>query len=86
MDPVVLERARMQQVSGGMAPEPWSAAGTMVYVALQELATRISHFNTAKALDDPAGYHEWAIVLDIDLDASDQAGEPAVRPVGVERL
>jgi acyl-[acyl-carrier-protein] desaturase len=28
----------------------------MVYVALQELATRISHFNTAKALDDPAGY------------------------------
>ena len=56
VDPVVLERARMQQVSGGVAPEPWSAAGTMVYVALQELATRISHFNTAKALDDPAGY------------------------------
>jgi hypothetical protein len=39
-----------------------------------------------QVLDDPAGYHEWAIVLDIDLDASDQAGEPAVRPVGVERL
>ena len=56
VDPVVLERARMQQVSGGVAPEPWSPAGTMVYVALQELATRIAHFNTAKALDDPAGY------------------------------
>jgi len=56
MDPVVLERARMRQVSGGVAPEPWSAIGTMVYVALQELATRIAHFNTAKALDDPAGY------------------------------
>jgi acyl-[acyl-carrier-protein] desaturase len=56
MDPVLLERARMQQVSGGVAPEPWSAVGTMVYVALQELATRIAHFNTAKALDDPAGY------------------------------
>ena len=39
-----------------------------------------------QVLDDPAGYHEWAIVLDIDLDVSDQAGEPAVRPVGVERL
>ncbi len=39
-----------------------------------------------QVLDDPAGYHEWAIVLDIDLDASDQAGEPAVRPVGVDRL
>ena len=56
VDPVVLERARMQQVSGGVAPEPWSPAGTMVYVRLQELATRIAHFNTAKALDDPAGY------------------------------
>lgn len=56
VDPVVLERARMQQVSGGVAPEPWSPTGTMVYVALQELATRIAHFNTAKALDDPAGY------------------------------
>ena len=56
MDPVVLERARMQQVSGGVAPEPWSAVGTMVYVALQELATRIAHFNTAKALGDSAGY------------------------------
>lgn len=56
VDPVVLERARMQQVSGGVSPEPWSAAGTMVYVALQELATRISHFNTAKCLNDPAGY------------------------------
>ncbi len=56
VDPVMLERARMQQVSGGVAPEPWSPTGTMVYVALQELATRIAHFNTAKALDDPAGY------------------------------
>jgi acyl-[acyl-carrier-protein] desaturase len=56
LDPVALERGRMQQVSGGIAPEPWSAAGTLLYVALQELATRISHFNTAKALDDEAGY------------------------------
>ena len=35
-----------------------------------------------QVLDDPAGYHEWAIVLDVDLDASDQRGEPALRPVG----
>jgi acyl-[acyl-carrier-protein] desaturase len=27
-----------------------------VYVSLQELATRVAHFNTAKALDDTAGY------------------------------
>lgn len=56
VDPIVLERGRMQQVSGGIVPEPWSEAGTLVYVALQELATRVAHFNTAKALDDPVGY------------------------------
>ena len=56
MDPVLLERGRMAQVAGGVAPEPWSAAGTMIYVALQELATRIAHFNTAKLLSDEAGY------------------------------
>jgi acyl-[acyl-carrier-protein] desaturase len=56
LDPVVLERGRMQQVSCGVAPEPWSAEGTLVYVTLQELATRVAHFNTAKALDDAAGY------------------------------
>ena len=27
-----------------------------MYVSLQELATRVAHFNTAKALDDTAGY------------------------------
>jgi acyl-[acyl-carrier-protein] desaturase len=57
IDPVVLERSRMQQVSNGVAPEPWSAIGTLIYVALQELATRVAHFNTAKAIkDDSAGY------------------------------
>jgi acyl-[acyl-carrier-protein] desaturase len=57
MDPWALERSRMQQVSGGVAPEPWSPLGTLIYVSLQELATRVAHFNTAKALgDDVAGY------------------------------
>lgn len=62
LDPVALERGRMQQVSSGVAPEPWdpaepwSALATLVYVALQELATRIAHFNTAKAINDEAGY------------------------------
>jgi acyl-[acyl-carrier-protein] desaturase len=56
LDPVALERSRMKQVSSGIAPEPWSASGTLIYVALQELATRVAHFNTAKAVDDPAGY------------------------------
>lgn len=56
MDPVVLERGRMQQVSSGVAPDPWAPAATLVYVSLQELATRVAHYNTAKALADTAGY------------------------------
>src|SRR3954470_721433 len=51
-----LERARMAQVSLGQVPQPATVADGLVYVALQELATRISHRNTGKLLDDPAGY------------------------------
>ncbi len=50
-----LERARMLQVSRGIVPEPPSVADGIVYVALQELATRIAHRNTGKLLKDPAG-------------------------------
>jgi acyl-[acyl-carrier-protein] desaturase len=50
-----LERARMRQVSLGLVPNPDSIADGIVYVALQELATRISHRNTGKLLDDPEG-------------------------------
>ncbi len=56
VDPVLLERARMAQVCGGVIPHPTSVLDGMVYVALQELATRVAHFNTGKAMDDPAGY------------------------------
>jgi len=55
IDPVALERARMSQVSLGEVPEPPTAAEGMVYVALQELATRIAHANTGKHLADTAG-------------------------------
>lgn len=56
VDPVELERARMAQVCGGVAPQPTTVADTLAYLALQELATRIAHHNTGKSLDDPAGY------------------------------
>src|SRR5581483_7084415 len=62
VDPVVLERARMAQVSGGVVPEPATLADTLVYVALQELATRISHRNTGKLLDDRVGFDIMARV------------------------
>lgn len=56
IDPVALERARMHQVSTGEVPEPPNVAEALVYVALQELATRIAHRNTGKVLEDPKGY------------------------------
>ena len=39
-----------------MVPEPDTAAESLVYVALQELATRIAHRNTGRMIGDPAGY------------------------------
>ena len=56
VDPVALERARMVQVSQGLVPEPDTAAESLVYVALQELATRIAHRNTGRLLGDRVGY------------------------------
>ena len=56
IDPVALERARMAQVSTGQVPEPDTPQGVLVYVALQELATRIAHHNTGKLLEDGVGY------------------------------
>ncbi len=54
LDLVALERARMRQVSTGFST---GACGQgivdgLVYLALQELATRISHWNTGRFLDD----------------------------------
>ena len=62
IDPIELERGRMIQVSGGEAPAPSSPMQGMVYVTLQELATRISHRNTGKQLGDTAGYEIMARV------------------------
>src|SRR6478752_3296710 len=56
LDPVALERARMQQVEGGEVPVVDFVTDGIVYVTLQELATRIAHHNTGKLLTDKAGY------------------------------
>ena len=56
IDPHHLERCRMAQVSGGVTPDPPTLQHGFVYLALQELATRISHRATGKMLGDPAGY------------------------------
>lgn len=60
IDPRALEDARMAQMSGGQVPEPETVADGFVYVALQELATRIAHRNTGKLLSEAAGSHPAA--------------------------
>jgi acyl-[acyl-carrier-protein] desaturase len=56
LNPHELEDGRMAQVSSAVVPEPETAADGMCYVAMQELATRISHRNTGTMLNDPVGY------------------------------
>ncbi|MFI6871576.1 acyl-ACP desaturase [Nocardia sp. NPDC050406] len=55
VDPVALERARMEHMTTGVAsPEQISQfLSGVAYVTLQELATRISHRNTGTACGEP---------------------------------
>ncbi|MEY4229511.1 MAG: hypothetical protein RLZZ362_360 [Actinomycetota bacterium] len=57
IDPRALEDGRMSQMSGGQVPDPTSPVDGFVYVALQELATRIAHRNTGRALHEQFGDH-----------------------------
>src|SRR3954471_14607797 len=55
VDPIELERGRMRQVSLGVVPRPLMPAHGLTYVAIQELATRVSHGNTGRFMADPIG-------------------------------
>src|SRR5207253_6572135 len=54
VDPVALERGRMDHVSRGFYPAQMpDPLDGLVYVTLQELATRIAHRNTGAITGDP---------------------------------
>jgi acyl-[acyl-carrier-protein] desaturase len=54
VDPVALERARMEHMQAGYNnAHDDEVLHSIAYVAFQELATRISHRNTGKATGDP---------------------------------
>ncbi|MCQ4045323.1 acyl-ACP desaturase [Streptantibioticus rubrisoli] len=54
VDPVELERFRMQHTSTGFeADNSHSVLHSVAYVAFQELATRVSHRNTGRESGDP---------------------------------
>jgi hypothetical protein len=42
-------------------------------------------WTVTQVLEDPAGWGEWALVSSVDLDASDQAGEPVIRAEALSR-
>ncbi len=50
-----LERGRMAQVSLGEVPHPETVCDGLAYVTMQELATKISHRNTGRLLEDKVG-------------------------------
>jgi acyl-[acyl-carrier-protein] desaturase len=54
VDPVALERFRMQHMSAGYeSANSGELMGSLAYVSFQELATRVSHRNTGKFTNDP---------------------------------
>lgn len=53
VDPVELERARMDYMTSGYDSGDKTPLQAVAYVSFQELATRVSHRNTGKATGDP---------------------------------
>jgi acyl-[acyl-carrier-protein] desaturase len=53
VDPVLLERGRMNQLQAGYERPRTDPLHGIAYVAFQELATRISHRNAGRYSDDP---------------------------------
>ena len=54
--------------------------------AMVEVSEGPGRWTVRQLLDDPSGFHEWAVVATVDLAASVEAGEAVVRTTGVERL
>ena len=53
VDPVELERARMDYMTSGYDSGDKTPLEAVTYVSFQELATRVSHRNTGKVTNDP---------------------------------
>ena len=94
IDPWALERARMQQVEKGEVPVVDTVVDGIVYVTLQELATRIAHHNTGKLLDDKSGYEimkrvaadeNWHHLFYRDLGTAALELDPSAMVIAMER-
>ncbi|NLH70038.1 MAG: DUF3516 domain-containing protein, partial [Brooklawnia sp.] len=47
---------------------------------------RTRRWQVTQIIDDPAGNHDWQIRAEVDLDASDELGELALRVVSFGRV
>ncbi len=81
VDPAQLDEDRMAQIITAQVPDPPSVAESMVYVAIQELATRISHQNTGKLIADTARADDAVVGL-----SADRTTLANVDPVALEAL
>lgn len=53
VDPIALERARMTHMETGFTTDHPDVLGSLSYVSMQELATRVAHRNTGRVSGDP---------------------------------
>ncbi|MEU8076875.1 acyl-ACP desaturase [Catellatospora citrea] len=53
VDPIALERARMVHMETGFTADHPDVLGSLSYVSMQELATRVAHRNTGRISGDP---------------------------------
>jgi acyl-[acyl-carrier-protein] desaturase len=81
LDPVQLERDRMQNMITAQVPDPPSVIESAIYVTWQELATRIAHQNTLTLIADTAPEDERIVKL-----GEDGTTLANVEPVEVHRL
>jgi hypothetical protein len=83
--------------AGGWDADAWASAMAPYYAEHQDVgtgpdargphlvqvATEPGSWRVRQVLDDPEGYHDWAVVAEVDLAASDERGEAVVRVLSV---
>ena len=52
----------------------------------EDLINNPRRWLVTQTLSDPAGDHDWVIEATVDLDASDEAGEPVLATTALRRL
>ena len=77
---VALDAYYAEHDAVGLGPD---ARGPGLLV-VSELAGR--RWEVRQVIDDPAGNHDWSILAEVDLNASDDTGDLVLRTLAMERL